>query len=136
MWVTWFVRVSAQLNSYSYFTASDAWLDHSDPTNSSVFVNVTASANYPHITGALISVSLIDTSTYPRQTSPAFAGFSYRFDGPPTLTSIAGCDGSGQATLNCAPDSSVVELMGSGMLWYSSRTPAHHRQREQWRIIL
>ena len=115
-----YLYISAQLDSYSYFTTTSVWPDLSDPTNTSVFVNVTASAYYPHITGVLVNVSFIDRSAYPSPTSPAFAGFSYRFEGPPTLTSIAGCEGSGQATLNCIPDLTVLELTGSGLLWYSS----------------
>jgi len=113
--------VNAQLDGYSYFTTTAAWPDLSDPTNSSVFVNITAGGYYPHITDALISVSLVDYEGYPDLiTSPAFAGFSYRFEGPPTLTSIAGCEGSGQSTQNCVPDSAVIELTGSGLLWFSS----------------
>ena len=113
--------INARLNDYNYFTTTHTWLDPNDPTNSSVFVNVTASAYYPHITDALISISFIDYGAYPSlPTSPLFAGFSYRFEGPPVLTSIAGCDGNGQSTLNCVPDSAVIELTGSGLLWYSS----------------
>ena len=112
--------VYVDLNGYSYFTTTSVWPDLSDPTNTSVFVNVTAGAYYPHITGVLVNVSFIDRSAYPSPTSPAFAGFSYRFEGPPTLTSIAGCEGSGQATRKCVPDSAVVELTGSGLLWYAS----------------
>ena len=112
--------ITAQLDSYNYFATTSVWPDLSDSTNTSVFVNVTALAYYPHITGVLVNVSFVDYSVYPYQTSPAFAGFSYRFEGPPTLTAIAGCEGSGQATLNCVPDATVLELMGSGLLWYAT----------------
>jgi len=113
--------INARLNDYSYVTTTTVWPDPTDSTNSSVFVNVTAAAYYPHITDALISVSFVDYFAYPDvPTSPAFAGFSYRFEGPPTLTSIAGCEGSGQSTLNCVPDSSIIAVTGSGLLWYSS----------------
>ena len=114
------VYIQAQLNGYSYFTTSRVWPDTSDPTNTSVFVNITASAYFPHITGALISVSFTDYGWPVPVSSAAFAGFSYRFEGPPTLSSIGGCSGSGKATLNCVPDSAVIELTGSGLLWFSS----------------
>ena len=116
--------ITAQLNNFSYFTTTSVWPDPSDPTNTSVFVNVTARAYMPLITGSLISVYFVDYNVYPYQTSPAFAGFSYRFEGPPTLTAIAGCEGSGQATLNCVPDTAIIALTGSGLLWYSSGTSA------------
>ena len=113
--------ITALVNNYTYLTTTSVWLDSSDTTNSSVFVNITADSYYPHITGSLVSASFIDYGDYPTQpTSPAFAGFSYSFEGPPTLTSIGGCDGSGQSTLNCVPDLSTIELTGSGLLWYSS----------------
>ena len=68
--------VKAQVNGYLYFTTTQVWLDLSDPTNTSVYVNITASVYYPHITGQLISVSFTDYG-WPRvQTSNAFAGFS------------------------------------------------------------
>ena len=112
--------VTARIGDYTYFTTTSVWPDLSDPTNTSVFVNITASAYYPHITGALVSVSFTDYDWPVQAISAPFAGFSYRFEGPPTLTSIGGCSGSGQATLNCVPDSAVIELTGSGLLWYSS----------------
>jgi len=113
--------VSVRLGDYLYFITTTAWPDTSDPTNSSVFVNVTAGAYYPHITDQLISVSILDHSGGGLPvSSPPFDGFSYRFEGPPTLTSIGGCEGSGESTLNCLPDSAVIELRGSGLLWYST----------------
>ena len=114
-----YLFVNAEINDNAGFAANYARPDLSDPTNSSLFVNVTARSYYPHITGTVINVSFSYYGASPSQTSPAFAAFSYRFDGPPTLTSIAGCDGSGQATLNCVPDSAVLTLTGSGLLWYS-----------------
>jgi len=114
------VYLDAHLNEYSYFSTTAVWPDLNDPTNSSVFVNITAGGYYPHITDALISVSFVDYYSGDRLTSPPFAGFSYRFEGPPTLTSIGGCDGSGQSTQNCVPDSATIELTGSGLLWYQS----------------
>ena len=114
------LNVNVQLGDFPYFTTTSVWPDLSDSTNSSVYVNVTARAYYPHLTGALISVSFVDNYSPDRPTSPPFAGFSYLFDGPPTLSTIGGCNGSGLATLDCVPDVAVVELTGSGLLWYSS----------------
>ena len=116
----WSLNLVARLNEYSYFQISAPWLNRNDPTNSSVYVNISASAYYPHITNQLISLSFIDYFTVDRPTSAPFAGFSYSFDAPPALASISGCDGSGQATVNCVPDSTVLTLTGSGFLWYSS----------------
>ena len=114
------VYVIAQLDDFSYLHTSALWPDQSDPSGYSIFVNVTASAYFPHLNGVLMNVSFIQYNKWPYVTSPAFAGFSFRFEGPPTLTSIAGCDGSGQATLNCVPDSLMLQLTGSGLLWYAS----------------
>ena len=115
--------ITARLNGYSYFTTTATWLNPSDPTNSSVYVNVTAGGYYPHITGQLVSVWLVQFATYwlsaPPGT-PSFDGFSYAFDQPPTLTSVSGCDGGGQSTLNCLPDYSILTLTGSGLLWLST----------------
>ena len=119
-WDIYTVYVTAEVNNFTYFTTSSPWPDVNDPTNTSIFVNITASAYYPHITGALVSVWFTDWSTYEQLSTPPFAGFSYRFEGPPILSTIGGCEGSGQATLNCVPDSAVIELTGSGLLWYAS----------------
>ena len=116
--------VTGQVNDFSYFTPSAVWPDASDSTNRSVYVNMSVGGYYPHITGALISVSFIDYYALYQPTSAAFAGLSYRFEGPPTLTSIGGCDGSGQQTLNCVPDLAVIQLTGSGLLWLSSSRDA------------
>ena len=115
----YWLYVDLYLGNHTYFTTSTAWLNPDDATNTSAFVNVSARAYYPHITDQLISVSFIDYWSVGAPTSVPFAGFSYRFEGPPTLTSIAGCEGSGQSTLNCVPDATVLELTGSGLLWYS-----------------
>ena len=112
------IYISSRLNNYNYFTTSPVWLNPNDPTNTSVYVNVTT-GYYPHLTGVLISVSFIDYYGSGTPSSPAFAGFSYQFDGPPILTSIGGCDGSGQSTLNCVPDIAQIELTGSGLLWFT-----------------
>ena len=112
--------IIANLDNFTYFTATGVWPDLSDATNSSVFVNISARAYYPHITDVLVSLSFVDYYSVGQPTSVPFAGFAFRFEGPPTLTSIAGCDGSGQSTLNCVPDSSILELTGSGLLWYTS----------------
>ncbi len=120
IWATRPLYTQAHLGNYEYFVTTAAWLDPLDSTNTSVYVNVTANSYYPHITDTLISVSFIDYYTPGQPTSPPFAGFSYRFEGPPTLTAIGGCEGSGLSTLNCVPDSSIIELWGSGLLWYAS----------------
>ena len=114
------VYITARLNNYTYFTSTNVQLNPNDPTNTSVLVNVTATAYYPHINGMLVSVMFIDYYSPGRPSSAEFAGFSYRFEGPPTLLSISGCNGSGASTLNCVPDSSTVELTGSGLLWLTT----------------
>ena len=119
-WLSRPVYVAARLNEYAYFVTSTPWLNTADATNSSVYVNVTAGGYFPLLTGQLVSVSFVPSPGATRGASAAFAGFSYAFDGPPTLSSISGCDGSGQATLNCVPDSSLLELTGSGLLWLQS----------------
>ena len=110
--------VTARLGNYDYFTSTRMWLNPLDPTNSNVYVNISANSYYPHLTGTLIFVSFVDYYSDGQPSSAPFAGFSYRFEGPPTLLSIVGCDGSGQSTLNCVPDSSVLHLTGSGLLWF------------------
>ena len=117
------INVDAHVGGgYTYFLTTTAWANPSDTTHSSVFVNITAGAYYPHLTDVLISLSFVDYySIGGPYTSAAFAGFSYRFEGPPTLLSIGGCDGSGASTLNCVPDSSTIELRGSGFLWYAGK---------------
>ena len=119
-WYTHPLYISARLGNFTYFTTTTVWPDLNDATNSSVFVNISARAYYPHITDVLIAVSFVDYYSVGQPTSASFAGFAFRFEGPPTLTSIAGCDGSGQSTLNCVPNSAVIELTGSGLMWYSS----------------
>ena len=114
------LNVVAHVADYSYFVTGWVWADPTDTTNRSVYVNVSTGAYYPHITGVLVSLSFIHYWTNGELTSPAFFGFSYQVEGPPTLTAIAGCDGSGQSTLNCVPGSAVIELTGSGLLWYSN----------------
>ena len=132
------VFVFGLVDGYNYFDISGLRADPTDPTNTSVFVDVAAKSYFPHITGVLVNVSFIDQSTVPSQTSPAFAGFSFRFEGPPTLTAIAGCEGSGQATLNCVPDATVLELMGSGLLWYSTAYDVRLRigNETSWTVVV
>ena len=110
------VNVRAVVNGYSYFATTSVWVDPYD--NTSVYFNISAAAYYPHITGQLVTLSFRQPST--GLESSSFEGFSYAFDGPPTLTSVSGCDGAGQATLNCLPDSAVLTLTGSGFGWYAS----------------
>ena len=115
----YYLYLDARVNGYSYFLTTSVWLNQNDPSNRSVFANVSAGGYYPSITGQLIDVAFSAPNAPGSPISASFAGFSYRFEGPPTLTSIAGCDGSGQSTLNCVPDAAVLELTGSGLLWYS-----------------
>ena len=119
-WVSRPVYVAARLNDYAYFVTTAPWLNTADPSNSSVYVNVTAGGYFPQLTGQFLSVSFVPSPSATRPGSAAFAGFSYAFDGPPTLLSISGCDGSGAATLHCVPGSSLLELTGSGLLWLQS----------------
>ena len=45
---------------------------------------------------------------------------SFAYDGPPTLTSISGCTGSGTSTTGCDPASAVLTFTGSGFRWFSN----------------
>ena len=121
-WNSQFLSGIAQVNGYSYFIISRAWPDTSDATKSTVFLNVSTSAYYPHITGLLVSLSLVDyyDGVYPHLPSAPFQAFSFVFENAPTLASISGCDGGGQATLHCVPDAAVLTLTGSGLSWYAS----------------
>ena len=116
------VYIAARLGDYTYFTTNTPWLNPEDSSNSSVYVNISPGGYFPHITGQLVSIyfSPFPASPTTRLTTPAFAAFSFIFDGPPTLASISGCDGSGQSTLSCVPDNTSLTLTGSGFLWLSS----------------
>ena len=52
--------------------------------------------------------------------TPGAPLISFAYDGPPTLTSISGCTGSGAATTGCDPASAVLTFTGSGFRWYSN----------------
>ena len=118
------LNIAAQVNGYTYFTTTGTWLDSTDPTNSSAFVNITANAYYPHITGTLVALWFVDHATAGYPTSAAFDGFSFVFEAAPTLTSISGCNGSGSSTLDCVPDGTTLTLTGSALSWYGPQMAA------------
>ena len=45
---------------------------------------------------------------------------SFTYDGPPTLSTISGCTGSGTSTASCDPATAVLTFTGSGFRWFSN----------------
>ena len=105
-------------------------------SNVEAFADVTLSANSTSLTtwlspqswdaswnsGGPLSLFFFDSST--GTSSPPFPSVSLAYHAPPVVSDIAGCQGSGEGTFDCDPDSTVVTFKGSGLYWYraTSRT--------------
>ena len=92
----------------------DCYPNAADSSNSSVVATVSAVTYDSTWIDSLINVSLFSSTA---GMTASFAGFSFAYEPPPVITSISGCSGSGTATLNCAPDTSVLTLQGAGLRW-------------------
>ena len=66
----------------------------------------------------LVSMNVTVMQSYNTPAGPPFAGVSFSYQPPPSLTSISGCEGSGPGTYGCLPHSTVLTLRGSGFHWY------------------
>ena len=92
------------------------YLDATDSTNSTLWATVRPGAYSPQWLSTLLNVSLL-VSGYANIPSPAF---TFAYEPVPVISSISGCTGSGQATLNCLPDSAVLTIQGTGIGWLAT----------------
>ena len=107
---------SGSLTTYG----GEVTLDSSDPTGSTALVSVSPVSWNTIVPAGLVNISFVDISG----NSSAFQqAFAFRWTGPPVLTSISGCEGGGQSTLNCVPDETVLTVVGSGLSWLGLDLP-------------
>ena len=91
--------------------------DPTDPTNTTLWATVEPAAYSTYWTNTLVNISFY---TWDGSVAPSFPAFTFVAQQAPVISSISGCTGSGLSTLNCAPDSSVLTIQGTGMGWLES----------------
>ena len=93
-------------------------LDTSDPSNSTLWATVRPGAYNPQWMNTLLNISLYLAGSV----NTVIPAFSFAFEPVPVITSISGCTGSGEATTNCAPDSAVITIQGTGIGWLATQS--------------
>ena len=92
----------------------------SDPARLTLTLTIQPTGYRAGWTGAnnFLNITFFDYAT--TSYSTPFAGVSFAYVPPPTLTSITGCATSDTAgTYGCAPDVDVLTITGSGLSWLS-----------------
>ena len=116
-----FIRIRSSSSGSLTASGGEVTIDRSDPTGSTALVSVAPASWSPMVAAGLINISFYDG--FSGNSSTYVQAFAFKWSGPPVLSSISGCDGSGQSTLNCVPDQRVLTIAGSGLSWLGLDMP-------------